>query len=207
MIASKKKPAKKKPARRAAIKRRTAETDIRAEWLLDGAGAANIKTGVAFFDHMLSQTACHGGFDITLAARGDTQIDAHHTVEDCGIVLGQAFAKAAGGKEGIRRFGSAYAPLDESLARVVVDVCGRSSLVFNAKFSRAEIGGMDGDLFREFFKSFADHARVVLHIDLLRGVNAHHQAEAVFKAFGLALADAVSPRRGGAGVPSTKKKL
>lgn len=192
--------------RRAKAERKTTETDIRAEWDLDGGGAADIQTGAPFFDHMLSQTAMHGGFDITLVAKGDMQIDAHHTIEDCGIVLGGVFADALGDKRGICRFGHAYAPLDESLARVVVDLCGRSALVFNAAFSREEIGGVDADLLREFFKSFADNARIVLHIDLLRGVNAHHQAEAIFKAFGLALADAVC-LRGGKEVPSTKKAL
>ncbi|MGI9338159.1 MAG: imidazoleglycerol-phosphate dehydratase HisB [Gammaproteobacteria bacterium] len=192
--------------RRAKTQRKTAETDIRAELCLDGDGKADIRTGAAFFDHMLSQTALHGGLDITLAAKGDMQIDAHHTIEDCGIVLGGAFAEALGDKRGIRRFGYAYAPLDESLARVVVDICGRSALTFNAAFSREEIGGLDADLLREFFKSFADNARVVLHIDLLRGVNAHHQAEAIFKAFGLALGAAVC-LRGGGGLPSTKKAL
>lgn len=193
--------------RRAKAARQTAETDIRAELCLDGNGKADIQTGAPFFDHMLAQTAMHGGFDITLAAKGDMQIDAHHTIEDCGIVLGGVFAEAVGGKHGIRRFGSGYAPLDESLARVVVDICGRSALVFNAAFSRGEIGGMDADLLREFFKSFADNARVVLHIDLLRGVNAHHQAEAIFKAFGLALGAAVCLRGNGGEVPSTKKAL
>ena len=193
------------PPRRATIQRQTAETDIRANLQLDGSGKADIQTGAPFFDHMLSQTAFHGGLDITLAAKGDMQIDAHHTIEDCGIVLGSAFAKALADKSGICRFGYAYAPLDDSLARVVVDICGRSALVFNAAFSRSEIGGMDADLLREFFKSFADHARVVLHIDLLRGVNAHHQAEAIFKAFGLALGGAISIGR--RGVPSTKKAL
>lgn len=198
----------KQQPRRAKAERKTAETDIRANINIDGGGKADIQTGAPFFDHMLSQTAMHGGMDITLAAKGDMQIDAHHTIEDCGIVLGGAFAEALGDKRGIRRFGYAYAPLDESLARVVVDLCGRSALVFNAAFSREEIGGVDADLLREFFKSFADHARVVLHIDLLRGVNAHHQAEAIFKAFGLALANAVCLRSGGGKeLPSTKKAL
>lgn len=192
--------------RRAAAERKTAETNIRAGLCLDGGGAAEIDTGAPFFDHMLSQTAMHGKFDITLSAKGDMQIDAHHTIEDCGIVLGGLFGEALGDKRGICRFGYAYAPLDESLARVVVDLCGRSALVFNAAFSRADIGGMDADLLREFFKAFADNARVVLHIDLLRGVNAHHQAEAIFKAFGLALAGAVR-LRGGGELPSTKKAL
>ncbi len=200
-------PAQESPPRVASAERRTAETFVRAEFALDGEGRADINTGVAFFDHMLSQTVCHGGFNLSLRAEGDLATDAHHTVEDCGIVLGGAFADALGAKAGIRRFGCAYAPLDESLARVVADICGRSSLVFCASFSRGEVGGMDCDLFREFFKSFADHSRIVLHIDLLRGVNAHHQAEAIFKAFGLALSQAAEIARPGGAVPSTKKAL
>lgn len=193
------------PSRRAEIARATNETNIRAVWEVDGDGNGEIATGIAFFDHMLSQTVKHGRFNLSLAAEGDLHIDAHHTMEDCGIVLGQALGEALGDKAGIRRFAHAYAPLDESLARVVVDVSGRAGLEYHVALSRQEVGGVDGDLFREFFQALANAAKLTLHIDLLRGVNAHHQMEAVFKAFGLALAAACERR--GEGIPSTKGSL
>ena len=192
--------------RRAEVSRQTNETSIRAVWEIDGSGNGEIATGIAFFDHMLSQTVKHGRFNLSLAAEGDLQIDAHHTVEDCGIVLGQAIGEALGDKAGVRRFAHAYAPLDESLARVVVDLSGRAGLSYNVALSRQEVGGMDGDLFREFFQALVNAAKLTLHVDLLRGVNAHHQMEAVFKAFGLALS-AACERRGDGGIPSTKGAL
>lgn len=190
------------PVRRAEISRQTSETNIRAFWETDGSGIGDIGSGIAFFDHMLMQLVRHGHFDVTLRAEGDLQIDAHHTMEDCGIVLGQAIAEALGDKAGICRFGYAYAPLDEALARVVVDLSGRPGLEYHVVPSRSEVGGLDADLFREFFQALANAAKLTLHIDLLRGINAHHQIEAVFKAFGLALAAAVR-RRGDATAPST----
>ena len=186
--------------------RKTGETDITLALELDGGGRAEISTGIAFFDHMLSQTVKHGRLDLRLQAAGDLEIDAHHTVEDCGLILGDALSAALGDKAGIRRFGNAYAPLDESLARVVIDLSGRPSLSYHVVPSRLEIGGMDADLFREFFQALTHRGRLALHIDLIRGVNAHHQMEAVFKAFGLALAAAVA-RTADTGVPSTKGVL
>lgn len=194
------------PPRCADIKRQTNETAIRARWTTDGSGSGSIATGIAFFDHMLMQTVKHGRFDLTLEAAGDLEVDAHHTVEDCGIVLGQALGEALGDKAGIRRFGSAYAPLDESLARAVVDLSGRPGLSYHVALSRREVGGVESDLFREFFQALANAAAATLHIDLLRGDNAHHQIEAVYKAFGLALAEACS-RRGDSTLPSTKGTL
>lgn len=193
------------PLRRAEVARKTAETDVRIELALDGGGDSEIVTGVPFFDHMLSQTARHGRLSMRLHASGDLQIDAHHTVEDCGIVFGQALARALGDKSGVARFGWAYAPLDESLARAVVDLSGRPSLAFSAQFARDQVGGMESDLVREFFQALANHAGITLHLDLLRGVNAHHQAESMFKAFGLALKMAAA--RTGGGMPSTKGML
>ena len=193
-------------SRRAAVIRKTAETEINAELSLDGGGESEINTGLPFFDHMLAQTARHGGLFLRLRAQGDLQIDGHHTVEDCGIVLGQALDKALGEKCGIARFGWAFAPLDESLSRAVVDLSGRPSLFYHAALSRPEIGGMDSDLPREFFQALANHAKLTLHMDLLRGVNAHHQAESMFKAFGLALKMAAA-KTGGGGAPSTKGVL
>ena len=187
------------------ITRRTNETDITLFLCLDGDGDGDIDSGVPFFDHMLAQTTRHGRFTLRLRAQGDLQIDAHHTLEDCGIALGTALAACLDDKTGVRRFAHAYAPLDESLARVVVDLSGRASLSYHAALSRADVGGVDADLFREFFQAFANNAKITLHIDLLRGVNAHHQMEAIFKALGLALADAV--RRDGAHLPSTKGVL
>jgi Imidazoleglycerol-phosphate dehydratase len=194
--------------RTAEITRNTNETRIRAVVNLDGTGKQNLQTGVPFLDHMLDQVVRHGLIDIDLVAEGDLHIDAHHTVEDVGITLGQAVAKAVGNKAGIRRYGHAYVPLDEALSRVVVDFSGRPGLEFHVPFTRAMIGQFDVDLTREFFQGFVNHALVTLHIDNLRGVNAHHQCETVFKAFGRALRMAleVDPRAGGA-VPSTKGVL
>jgi len=194
--------------RTAEITRNTNETRIRAVVNLDGTGKQNLQTGVPFLDHMLDQIVCHGLIDIDVVADGDLQIDAHLTVEDVGITLGQAVAKAVGNKAGIRRYGHAYVPLDEALSRVVVDFSGRPGLEFHVPFTRAMIGQFDVDLTREFFQGFVNHALVTLHIDNLRGVNAHHQCETVFKAFGRALRMAleVDPRAGGT-VPSTKGVL
>jgi imidazoleglycerol-phosphate dehydratase len=194
--------------RTASVTRKTAETQITATVNLDGAGKAKLATGVPFLDHMLDQVARHGLFDLDINAKGDLHIDAHHTVEDVGITLGQAVAKAVGDKKGLRRFGHAYAPLDEALSRVVIDFSGRPGLEFHVPFTRALIGEFDVDLISEFFQGFANHALVTLHVDNLRGANAHHQAETVFKAFAKALRMAVEldPRAGSA-VPSTKGTL
>lgn len=194
--------------RQSEVSRDTLETRIRVRLDLDGTGVARLATGIGFLDHMLDQVARHGLIDLDVQAEGDLHIDAHHTVEDVGITLGQAFARAVGDKKGIRRYGHAYVPLDEALSRVVVDISGRPGLEFHVDFSRASIGEFDVDLFREFFQGFVNHAAVTLHIDNLRGVNAHHQAETVFKAFGRALRMAVEPdpRMGGV-MPSTKGTL
>jgi imidazoleglycerol-phosphate dehydratase len=194
--------------RTATVTRKTAETDIAVTLNLDGTGKANLATGVPFLDHMLDQVARHGMIDLDVAAQGDLHIDAHHTVEDVGITIGQAVAKALGGKKGIRRFGHAYVPLDEALARVVVDFSGRPGLEFHVPFTRGLIGEFDVDLVHEFFQGFVNHAQVTLHVDNLRGANAHHQAETAFKAFGRALRMAVEldPRAAGT-VPSTKGTL
>lgn len=190
------------------ITRNTLETQITARLNLDGTGQSKLNTGVPFLDHMLDQIARHGLMDIEVAAQGDLHIDAHHTVEDVGISLGQAFAKAIGDKKGVRRMGHAYAPLDEALSRVVVDLSGRPGLVFEVAFTRARAGDFDLDLLREFFQGFVNHALVTLHIDNLRGVNAHHQAETVFKAFGRALRMAVEVDPRAANImPSTKGSL
>jgi imidazoleglycerol-phosphate dehydratase len=174
---------------------------------LDGSGLSQLATQVAFLDHMLDQVARHGVFDLEVAARGDLHIDAHHTVEDIGITIGQAFAQAIGDKQGVRRYGHAYVPLDEALSRVVVDLSGRPGLEFNVEFVRARIGEFDVDLVHEFFQGFVNHAHVTLHVDSLRGANAHHQAETAFKAFGRALRMAVELDPRIAGVPSTKGTL
>ena len=194
--------------RQAEIVRNTLETQITVRLDLDGSGQGKFATGVPFLDHMLDQIARHGLIDLTVQATGDLHIDAHHTVEDIGITLGQAFAKAVGDKKGIRRYGHAYVPLDEALSRVVIDLSGRPGLEFHCEFARGRIGDFDVDLFREFFQGFVNHAGVTLHIDNLRGINAHHQAETVFKAFGRALRMAleVDPRMGDA-MPSTKGTL
>ena len=190
------------------IKRDTLETQVSVSLDLDGAGSANLATGLPFLDHMLDQVARHGMIDLAIAAKGDLHIDAHHTVEDVGISLGQAVAEAVGDKRGLRRYGHAYVPLDEALSRVVIDFSGRPGLIYQLKFSRAWIGEFDVDLVREFFQGFVNHARVTLHIDNLRGDNAHHQCETVFKAFGRALRMAVEPDPRAAGtIPSTKGSL
>ena len=194
--------------RTAQVERNTLETRISVSVNLDGDGSAEFATGVPFLDHMLDQVARHGLIDLVLKAEGDLHIDAHHTVEDIGITLGQAFAKAAGDKKGIRRYGYAYVPLDEALSRVVVDFSGRPGLEFDVDFRRARIGEFDVDLFHEFFQGFVNHAGVTLHVDNLRGRNAHHIAETVFKAFGRALRMALEPDPRMAGVmPSTKGSL
>jgi len=195
-------------ARSASIKRNTLETQIAVSIDLDGSGASRMETGVPFLEHMLDQIARHGLIDLDIVAKGDLHIDAHHTVEDLGITLGQAFAKALGDKKGIRRYGHAYVPLDEALSRVVLDLSGRPGLVFEVDFTRGMIGGFDVDLFHEFFQGFVNHAGITLHVDNLRGSNAHHQAETVFKAFGRALRMAIEPdARLGDVIPSTKGSL
>ena len=195
-------------ARTAEIERNTKETQIRVRLNLDGSGVAKLATGIPFLEHMLDQVARHGMLDLEVTAKGDLHIDAHHTVEDIGITFGQAFARAIGDKSGIRRFGHAYVPLDEALSRVVIDFSGRPGLTYEVKFTRALIGEFDADLVHEFFQGFVNHAQVTLHIDNLRGDNAHHQCETMFKAFARALrmAAEADPRAAGA-VPSTKGSL
>lgn len=194
--------------RTAKIERNTLETQIQLEINLDGEGKANLETGVPFFEHMLDQIARHGMIDLSIKARGDTHIDDHHTVEDIGICLGQALRQAVGDKRGIQRYGHAYVPLDEALSRVVIDLSGRPGLTFNAQFTRAQIGQFETELVAEFFQGFVNHAQATLHIDNLRGHNAHHQAETIFKAFGrsLRMALAEDPRMAGQ-LPSTKGSL
>ena len=194
--------------RTAEIVRNTKETQIRVKLNLDGSGAAKLATGIPFLEHMLDQVARHGALDLEIEAKGDLHIDAHHTVEDIGIALGQAVAKALGEKAGIRRFGHAYVPLDEALSRVVIDFSGRPGLEFHVAWTRALIGEFDVDLVHEFFQGFVNHALATLHADNLRGDNAHHQCETLFKAFARALrmAAEVDPRAAGA-VPSTKGSL
>jgi imidazoleglycerol-phosphate dehydratase len=194
--------------RQVEVTRNTSETQVSITLNLDGSGLAKLNSGVPFLDHMLDQIARHGMFDLTIEAKGDTHIDDHHTVEDIGITLGQALAKAVGDKAGLSRYGHSYVPLDETLSRVVIDLSGRPELEFHVPFTRARIGKFDVDLSIEFFRGFANHAGVTLHIDNLRGVNAHHQMETVFKAFGRALrmAVAIDPRALGI-VPSTKGSL
>lgn len=194
--------------RTAQIERNTLETQISVTLNLDGSGTGHFETGVPFLDHMLDQVARHGLIDLDIKAEGDLQIDAHHTVEDIGITLGQAFAKALGDKKGIRRYGHAYVPLDEALSRVVVDFSGRPGLEYQVDFTRARIGEFDVDLLLEFFHGLVNHAGMTLHIDNLRGINAHHQAETVFKALGRALRMALEPDpRMSDLVPSTKGSL
>jgi imidazoleglycerol-phosphate dehydratase len=188
--------------------RNTKETQISVRLCLDGTGEIRLSTGLPFLEHMLEQVARHGLIDLEIEAKGDLHIDAHHTVEDIGITLGQAFAKAAGDKAGVRRYGHAYVPLDEALSRVVVDLSGRPGLEYRVEFTRALIGEFDVDLMREFFQGFVNHALVTLHIDNLRGDNAHHQCETIFKAFGRALRMAIEPDPRISGiVPSTKGTL
>jgi len=196
------------PMRTSQVTRNTLETQVSVSLNLDGTGVAKLASGVPFLDHMLDQIARHGLVDLDISAKGDLHIDAHHTVEDIGITLGQAFAKAVGDKKGIRRYGHAYVPLDEALSRVVIDLSGRPGLVFAVEFSRGTIGEFDVDLVSEFFQGFVNHAGVTLHIDNLRGKNSHHQVETIFKAFGRALRMAVEvdSRLGGA-MPSTKGSL
>ncbi len=194
--------------RTATVSRDTLETQISVRIDVDGSGKAAFQTGLPFLDHMLDQVARHGLVDLEINAKGDLHIDAHHTAEDIGITLGQAIAKAVGDKKGLRRYGHAYVPLDEALSRVVIDLSGRPGLEYHIEFTRARIGDFDVDLFREFFQGMVNHAGMTLHIDNLRGINAHHQAETVFKAFGRALRMAleVDPRMGDA-MPSTKGSL
>lgn len=194
--------------RSASVKRDTLETKISVEINLDGTGKSSFETGVPFLDHMIDQIARHGLIDISIKADGDLHIDAHHTVEDIGITLGQAFAKAVGDKKGIVRYGHAYVPLDEALSRVVIDFSGRPGLEFHCEFTRGSVGGFDVDLFIEFFQGFVNHAGVTLHIDNIRGHNTHHQAETIFKAFGRALRMALSvDERMQGQMPSTKGVL
>jgi len=196
------------PLRQAEVTRNTAETQITARVNLDGTGQAKLATGIGFFDHMLDQIARHGLIDLEIEAKGDLHIDGHHTVEDVGITLGQAVYKAVGDKKGIRRYGHAYVPLDEALSRVVIDFSGRPGLIMNVPFKSGMIGTFDTQLAHEFFQGFANHAFVTLHVDNLRGENAHHQCETVFKAFARALRAALEldPRAAGT-IPSTKGSL
>ncbi len=194
--------------RRASVKRDTLETQIEVSINLDGSGQAKLDSGIPFLDHMMDQIARHGLVDLTVSAKGDTEIDDHHTVEDIGITLGQALAKAIGDKRGIRRYGHAYVPLDEALSRVVIDFSGRPGLEYAINFPRSSVGGFDVDLFREFFGGLVNHAWITLHIDNIRGDNAHHIIETVFKAFGRALRMAIEFDERSAGtIPSTKGKL
>ena len=194
--------------RQAQVTRNTLETQIEVRLNLDGSGKSRLATGVGFFDHMLDQVARHGMVDLDVEAKGDLHIDAHHTVEDVGITLGQAFTKAIGDKKGVRRYGHAYVPLDEALSRVVIDLSGRPGLEYSVDYARGLIGEFDVDLVHEFFQGFANHALVTLHIDNLKGRNAHHQAETIFKAFGRALRMAVElDVRASGTLPSTKGSL
>jgi len=194
--------------RSAQVTRNTLETKISTKLNLDGSGAAKFDTGLPFLEHMLDQVARHGLLDLEITAKGDLHIDGHHTVEDIGITLGQAFNQSVGDKKGLRRYGHAYVPLDEALSRVVLDISGRPGLVFNVDFVRPSIGEFEVDLVREFFQGFVNHALVTLHIDNLAGDNAHHQAETIFKAFGRALRVALETDQRMAGIlPSTKGAL
>jgi imidazoleglycerol-phosphate dehydratase len=194
--------------RKAVIKRKTKETDISCELVLDGKGLSKIRSGNAFMDHMLTLFAAHGLFDCTIVCKGDVEVDFHHSVEDIGICLGQAVYEACGDKKGIERYGTAYVPMDESLARVCCDLSGRSNLVYKVKLASARVNDFECELAEDFFKAFSDHSRTTLHIDLLRGRNSHHSLEAVFKAFGRALSQAcaLNPKAGNR-VPSSKGVL
>lgn len=194
-------------SRSAQVSRNTLETKITVKLELDGQGEAQLNTGLPFFEHMLEQIARHGLFNISITAQGDLDVDAHHTVEDIGITLGQAFAEATEDKSGLTRYGHSYVPLDEALSRVVVDVSGRPGLTYHVEFVRPRISDFDVDLFREFFQGFVNHALVTLHIDNLKGMNAHHQAETIFKAFGRALRMATNLDAEVQGTPSTKGSL
>ncbi|MEX0623155.1 imidazoleglycerol-phosphate dehydratase HisB [Saccharospirillum alexandrii] len=195
-------------SRQATVERNTTETQIKVSINLDGTGTAQFDTGMPFLDHMMDQIARHGLIDLDIVCRGDNHIDDHHSVEDIGITLGQAFAKAVGDKKGITRYGHSYVPLDEALSRVVIDFSGRPGLEYNLPFTRGSVGGFDVDLFYEFFQGFVNHAWVTLHIDNLKGHNSHHQIETVFKAFGRALRMALTPDERMAGItPSTKGVL
>ena len=193
--------------RQAEISRNTLETQITVRLDLDGSGKSKLDTGIGFFDHMLDQIARHGMIDLEVKAKGDLHIDGHHTVEDIGITIGQALAQAIGDKKGLRRYGHAYVPLDEALSRVVVDLSGRPGLTYNMNFTRSMIGEFDVDLMREFFQGMVNHAAITLHIDNLRGDNAHHQCETMFKAFGRALRMAAESDPRSSGIPSTKGSL
>lgn len=194
--------------RQASVQRKTLETQIKVEVDLDGTGKADFATGVPFLDHMLDQVARHGLIDLSIEAKGDLHIDAHHTVEDIGITVGQAFAQAMGDKKGIRRYGHAYVPLDEALSRVVIDFSGRPGIEYHVDFPRARIGDFDVDLIHEFFQGFINHAQATLHVDCIRGTNAHHVAETIFKAFGRAVRMALEADARMSGVmPSTKGSL
>ena len=195
-------------ARKARVERNTLETQVTVEIDLDGTGKSSFETGVPFLDHMMDQIARHGLVDLTIKSTGDLHIDDHHTVEDIGITLGQAFKQAVGDKKGIRRYGHAYVPLDEALSRVVIDLSGRPGLAMDVPYTRASVGGFDVDLFEEFFHGFVNHSMVTLHIDNLKGKNTHHQIETVFKAFGRALRMAIEMDERMAGItPSTKGSL
>lgn len=195
-------------SRQATVERNTTETQIKVSINLDGTGKAQFDTGMPFLDHMMDQIARHGLIDLDIVCRGDNHIDDHHSVEDIGITLGQAFAKAVGDKKGITRYGHSYVPLDEALSRVVIDFSGRPGLEYTLPFTRGSVGGFDVDLFYEFFQGFVNHAWVTLHIDNLKGHNSHHQIETVFKAFGRALRMALTPDERMAGItPSTKGVL
>ena len=191
----------------AEIKRKTNETDISVNVNLDGTGANSLKTGLPFLEHMLDQFSKHGCIDLAINANGDLDIDAHHTVEDIGITLGEALNRATGDKQSIKRYGLSYVPLDESLSRVVIDLSGRPGLTYEVSFPRSEVGGFDVDLFREFFQAFTNHCKCTLHIDTIRGSNAHHIIETVFKAFGRATRMALEKDTRMTGLPSTKGKL
>ena len=192
----------------ASVERNTLETQIQINLNLDGTGVGEFKTGIPFFEHMLDQVSRHGMVDLSVQASGDLEIDDHHTVEDVGITLGQAFAQAVGDKKGMTRYGHAYVPLDEALSRVVIDFSGRPGLFYEISFTRSVVGGFDVDLFREFFQGFVNHAQVTLHVDNLKGDNSHHQIETVFKAFGRALRMALTPDSRMSGmIPSTKGSL